>query len=192
MEGETKKETLMRNLYMLEPLQREVLDCLLETKTALSVNEIWTFLLNRFYERIHEQIVNLIKEGKIVDKDGILFPSNSIFSRTPVEIYVSKYLPPKNVTLEDICGAMLYFSLAFQSAKNERDILYAKRKFVSQLYQFPSFRTIEEVANSLVLLGYLSTHPSSDKRKKTLYSLNPDFVEAYEEMEKKKQLEKHN
>ena len=103
----------------------------------------------------------------------------------PVELTISRYLPPKNITLKEIYFAQKEFQEKYKKAKSEKDILYCKLKFVRHFYRFPTVKKVEEVLNSLVCMGILSTFTSTDKRVKNVYYIDPEFAEVYDEIKHK-------
>lgn len=191
---------IQKKLYMLSPLQREILDLLLRRRVSWSAHEIWAALINEFYDRIVQKYneifpitSNLLLLGDYITKGGDVGKTMEESKRLiaeypyPIEITISRYLPPKNITGKEMLSAMEELKENYKKAKGEKNILYCKLKFVRHFYRFPTVKKVEEAVNSLVCLGILSAFSSSDKRVKNLYCLNPSFAEMYDELKKREQ-----
>jgi len=166
-------EEVKKKLYMLSPLEREILDIFLKRRVSWSAHEIWTGLINETFSRVMQECNKIISKGNEPNVNDFV----------PIELTISKYLPPKTVTLREIQSAIKEFQERYEKARGEKDILYSKLKFVRHFYRIPTVKKVEEGANSLVNLGILLKTSSTDKRVKSAYYINPTFAEIYDKLE---------
>jgi len=164
-------------LYMLSPLEREILDTFLKRRVSWSAHEIWTGLINETFSRVMQECNKIISKGNEPNVNDFV----------TIELTISKYLPPKTVTLREIQSAIKEFQERYEKARGEKDILYSKLKFVRHFYRIPTVKKVEEAANSLVNLGILLKTSSTDKRVKSAYYINPIVIDKLRRLENEEQ-----
>jgi len=192
-------------LTYLDPLERQVLEILLEKKVALTAQQIIDSLVEKLADSIIEKIGELeetraIVVEKVEKKEKIpvkftrlkkpiyvegathvVFEARQNSGELDIPLFEDTYYPGKvYVKLSELVKAVNEYFKELPNAKTRSDLVALKRKLVSNFCEIPSFRRIESsILPELVAMGLvIAREPVSKKRAKKLYAVNPVLFEV--------------
>ena len=168
-------DEIKKKLYMLSPLQKKILEIFMREKTKLNVNRICESLVDEVYRTIIGRCHEIISERGIPEGCPITIIGND------------SGLSPKNITLEEIELAIRKLRIDYKKSKIERDVLYAKLRFLKWFVHFPAFQKIRNETESLVKAGLLQKVPAADKKEKYVYCIDPVVADELRRLENEEQ-----